>query len=54
MYDSVKRFEPTFSVGAAIGSAPIEQMARNARALRNGVSRSLIGGRSRRIGYAKP
>jgi hypothetical protein len=45
MYDSVKRFEPTFSVGAAIAVAPKAQ-ATNAATLRNGVEEILIGWRS--------
>jgi hypothetical protein len=43
MYDSVKRVEPTLSVGAAVAVMPMEQATTTAAALRNGVGSILIG-----------
>src|SRR5450631_3359423 len=54
MYDSVERFEPTLSVGAAVAVAPSPQATATATAIRNGVRKTLIGNDLERIGYAKP
>src|SRR5438270_893216 len=43
MYDSVKRFEPTLSVGAAVAVAPNPQATTTATTIRNGVGKTLIG-----------
>jgi hypothetical protein len=42
MYDSVKRFEPTLNVGAAIAVTPMEQAATAATAFHNGVREIFI------------
>jgi hypothetical protein len=43
MYDSVKRFEPTLSVGVAVAVAPTPQATTTATTIRNRVSNILIG-----------
>ena len=43
MYDSVKRFDPTLSVGAAVAVMPMEQATTTAAAHGNGVRSILIG-----------
>src|SRR3982074_3095919 len=53
MYDSVKRFEPTLSVGAAVAVAPSPQATTTATTIRNGLGKTLMGDLAR-IGYAKP